>query len=136
MLAGIALYRWNMMPEHSVQGDEEAPPGKYSDEGEYRNITPMKHDIFKSLTVDIVLILFVFVLVEVLGGVETFFDWSDFLSFQNFRKFRLSIVGGSITSIIGLIIFYQFVEPYIVNRIPPLSQIVRRTVPAPPDPVI
>ena len=80
----------------------------------------MKHDIFKQITVDIILVMTVFLLVEVIGKSESFFDWDDFLSFRNFRDFRLSIIGGSVSSVIGYLIYYQFVEPYIANRLPPL----------------
>jgi hypothetical protein len=120
VLAGmLLLYRYNMTKRRAAG---TAQPGQYSDSGDYANISPMKHDIFKQLTLDIVLIGLVFVLLEVVGGVESFYDASDFLSFKNFREFRLSIVGGSMISVIGYTIYYQFVEPYIVNRLPRVSK--------------
>jgi hypothetical protein len=123
VVALLSLYRWNLA-NRSVPKGTAASPGYYSDESDYTNIHAMKHDIFKQITIDIALVFIVFMLVEVIGNSESFFDWEDFLSFRNFRAFRLSIIGGSMTSVVGYMIFYQFVQPYIVNRIPPLSKLV------------
>ena len=98
----LMLHRYNIN-KRLVKGGCDARPGEYSESGDYVNISPMKHDIFKQLTLDIPLIGLVFLFVEVLGNVESFFDASDFLSFRNFRDFRLSIIGGSIISVVGYI---------------------------------
>ena len=104
------------MPKYDI-GDQVAYSGEYSDSDNYNNITPMKHDIIKQLTIDVVVLFMVFFTVEVLGGLETFFDWDDFLSFENFGKFRLSIFGQSLISILGYVVYYQIVQPYIANKI-------------------
>ena len=114
------LHRYNMKKRLAPAG-EPAQPGQYSEQGSNINISPMKHDIIKQLTIDIVLIAIVFVLLEVVGGVESFFSASDFLSFKNFRDFRLSIVGGSMIAVVGYTIYYQFVEPWLANRTPRVS---------------
>lgn len=80
--------------------------------------SPMKHDIFKQITLDVFLVFMVFFIVEVMGGMESFFDWSDFLSFRNFKDFRLSIIGQSLSAVLGYIVYYQIVEPQITNRLP------------------
>ena len=111
------FYRFNHSKKHDI-GDNVAGPMQYSDSDNYLNLTPMKHDIFKQLTIDIVVIFIVFFTVEALGGVESFFDWSDFLSFQNFRKFRLSIIGDSLLTVLGYGIYFQIIQPYFVNVVP------------------
>lgn len=104
--------------KYFTQTDGVAKPFEYSDEDNYQNITPMKHDIFKQLVLDFTVIFFIFFFVEVIGGFESFFDWKDFLTFENFREFRLSVVGQSMISVLGYAVYYQIIQPYFVNTLP------------------
>jgi len=97
--------------------DEVAEPGEYSDSDNYKNITPMKHDIFKQLTTDAIILFIIFIFIRIFGESSKYFKWSDFISFKNFHKFRLSIVGQSLISMMGYVVYFQIVQPYIVNRI-------------------
>lgn len=117
LVVSLIVYHYNHAPRNDI-GDNVAEKGYYSDSDNYKNITPMKHDIFKQLTVDIVVAFIVFFTVEIIGGAESFFDWSDFISFNNFRDFRLSIIGQSMMVVMGYVVYYQIFQPYIVNFLP------------------
>ena len=78
--------------------------GKYSDANNYKNISPMKHDIYKQLTLDLTPLL----LLSLVSSEE-------FFSISNFEQ---SAVGKSLLSGLSYVVFYQFVQPYIVNRLP------------------
>ena len=97
---------------------EPAKPGEYSEPGNYVNMTPMKHDIIKQIITDMSVFFIIFFLIEVVGRHESFFDWDDFLNFKNFREFRLSILGQSMITCIGYLVYYQIIEPYFANIIP------------------
>ena len=64
----------------------------------------MKHDIFKQLTIDVMPLL--------LLGLVSF---QDIISIE---KFEESPLGRSLLTGVGYTIFYQYVQPYIVNRLP------------------
>jgi hypothetical protein len=117
LVVSFIVYHYNHILRNDVE-DYVAEKGYYSDSDNYRNITPMKHDIFKQLTIDVVVAFVIFFTVEIIGGAESFFDWTDFISFNNFKDFRLSIMGQSMLTIIGYFIYYQIAQPYIVNFIP------------------
>ena len=93
---------WNQNKENNV--DNEAPISKYSNANTYKYITPMKHDIFKQLTIDIVPLL-------LLGIIS----YKELISLE---KFEESPLGKSLLTGVGYAIFYQYVQPYIVNRLP------------------
>jgi uncharacterized membrane protein len=118
LILAISYVFYNYNQKNKVPDDVAAKEGEYSDSTNYQNITPMKHDIFKQLTIDIVIVFTIYFVVEVLGRRATYFEWDDFLSFKNFRKFRLSILGQSLMSVAGYGVFYQIIQPYFVNRLP------------------
>jgi hypothetical protein len=64
----------------------------------------MKHDIFKQVTVDIAFIF-------IIGLASPMEIWNP-------EKPTDSIVGRSIMSIFGYIVYYQFIQPYLVNYLP------------------
>jgi hypothetical protein len=64
----------------------------------------MKHDIFKQLTIDIVPSL-------LLGIIS----YKELISINDFEN---SALGKSLLTGLGYTIFYQYVQPYIVNRLP------------------
>ena len=74
---------------------------EYSDSNDYAHISPLKHDIFKTMTVDIVP-LFIFSM----ATSKTFFSVEEFQS---------SVIGKSLITVIGLMVYYQVVQPYFVN---------------------
>jgi hypothetical protein len=78
--------------------------GKYSEANNYKNITPMKHDIYKQLTIDLTPLL-------LLNLVSS----DEFFSINNFEQ---SAVGKSLLSGLSYVVFYQLIQPYIVNRLP------------------
>ena len=118
-LVSFAFYKYNHMPKYDL-GEQLAYSGEYSDTDNYINVSPMKRDISKQLTIAFLTMFIVFFTIEILGsgGMEGFFDWNDFLSFQNFRDFRLSIFGQSLISILAYIVYYQIIQPFVVNKIP------------------
>lgn len=99
----ILMYLWHNNKRYNVV-DKEAKVPYYSDNNLYKYITPMKHDIFKQLTIDVVPLL--------LLGIVSF---KDLISISNFEN---SVLGKSLLSGVGYAIFYQHVQPYIVNRLP------------------
>ena len=114
ILIGIFFYIYNR--NRRVKGT--ADPGEYSLTDRYKNIPPMKHDIFKQLTIDILIPLSIYMIIEVIGGIDTFFKLRDFISFSNFRDFHLSIIGRSLLTLIGYVVYYQILQPYFVNVLP------------------
>lgn len=76
----------------------------YSNGGEYENISPMKHDIFKQMTVDLAPVL-----ILSLATQTEIFNWSKPLD---------TVVGRTGLAILGYFIYYQVMEPYLVNNIP------------------
>jgi len=116
ILISIFFYRYNVT-RIKARDSEPAKPGEYSDTGEYVNIGPMKHDIYKQLTLDGLVFFILFLMIEVICGMEIFFDWHYFFDLSSFTNFRLSIFGQSFFTILGYIIYYQIVEPHLINRI-------------------
>ena len=76
----------------------------YNDSGEYKNITPVKHDIFKQLTLDMV----AFVLIGMNNG-TVFYNKTNFIDSQ---------LGASLVSVAGYLTYYELLEPYFVNELP------------------
>ena len=76
----------------------------YSNENTYENITPMKHDIFKQLTVDIFGV--------VLLGLVTQKELINLDDLPN------SIVGKSLLTCFGFAVYYQIIQPYLINKLP------------------
>lgn len=74
---------------------------EYSDSNNYAHITPMKHDIYKSMTVDIAPLLI--------------FSLATSKNFFSVEEFESSVVGKSLMSVVGLMVYYQVVQPYLVN---------------------
>ncbi len=83
---------------------DPVPPGKYSEQNLYTKITPMKHDIFKQLTVD----LSATIILGLVSQKEIF----------NFDDPFNTLLGKSLLSGFGFLMFYQFIQPYVVNSIP------------------
>lgn len=110
----VVMYRYNKAKK--VNG--VAKEGEYSEEAMYKNVTPMKSDMLQQVVLDAGALFIIFLVVEVIGGYDTFFTWDDFLSFRNFKEFRLSILGGSTISLLGYGLFFQFLLPYFFNYLP------------------
>tara|TARA_Y100000782_G_scaffold114823_1_gene152734 strand:+ start:175 stop:513 length:339 start_codon:yes stop_codon:yes gene_type:complete len=75
----------------------------YSDSGSYDNMTPLKHDIFKQLTLDMV----AFLVIGMSSG-AVFYNKNSFLDSQ---------LGISLVSVAGYLTYYEVVEPYIANKL-------------------
>lgn len=99
----VLIIVWNKNRPNNVEEDE-ADIYKYSDANTYKYITPMKHDIFKQMTID----LTPYLMLGLISGDELF----------SLNKFEQSAVGRTLLAGFGYVIFYQFVQPYIVNRLP------------------
>ncbi len=99
-LALINIYLYNK----KNTANDPVPPGKYSEQNLYTKITPMKHDIFKQLTVDLSAVIILGLVTQ-----KEIFNFNDPLN---------TILGKSLLSGFGFLLFYQFIQPYIVNNIP------------------
>ena len=99
----VLIIVWNKNKPNNVE-EGEAEGGKYSDANAYVNITPMKHDIFKQMTID----LTPYLMLGLISGNDLF----------SIDKFEQSAVGKTLLAGFGYAIFYQFIQPYVVNRIP------------------
>ena len=95
---------WANNIKNNVASSAEAKEGSYSDNNVYVNISPMKHDIFKQISIDVIPLL-IFGLINR----DNFFSVDDF---EN------SIVGKSLMAFISFGLYYQYIQPYIVNRLP------------------
>ena len=89
------LYKYNI--KNNVI-DKSASAGEFSNDNNYSNITPLKHDIFKQWTVDITPVI-----VGLLLSNNTYSD---------------TIYGKFMLSAIGYIIYYHLAQPYVVNKLP------------------
>jgi hypothetical protein len=74
----------------------------YSDSGDYKNMTPMKHDLIK----DTVIQMFPLLIYAITS--KEFFSKTNFLD---------SFVGRQLMTLSAYFIFYQLIEPYVANRI-------------------
>lgn len=94
------IYRYNKKNVDT----EPATPGKYSLNNSYSQISAMKHDMFKQLTVDLSAVI-----ILGLATQTEIFNMNDPLN---------TIVGRSLLAGLGYVVFYQLVQPYVVNYIP------------------
>jgi hypothetical protein len=78
--------------------------GKYSEQNLYKQISPMKHDIFKQITVDLSAVILLGLATQ-----KEIFNFNDPLN---------TLLGKSVLSGFGFLMFYQFIQPYIINNIP------------------
>lgn len=77
--------------------------GPYNDDGSYDSITPMKHDLFKQSTLDVIPLL-----IFGLASGDKLFDSNDFLN---------SVAGKISVGLLSYVVYYQIVEPYIAAKI-------------------
>jgi len=86
-----------------IKVDDNAPFGKYSSISSYANISAMKHDIFKQFTLDIV----------------PFLLFNSIMSdeFFNVNNFENSVIGKTLLSALSYALYYQVIQPYVINRI-------------------
>ncbi len=89
------LYNYNI--KNNVI-NKSAIIGEFSNDNNYSNITPLKHDIFKQWTIDSIPIV-----ASLLLSNNKYLDTS-------YGKYALSAV--------GYIIYYHIAQPYVVNRLP------------------
>lgn len=90
----IIAYKLNLK-----NNKKKAKKGEYSSENQYNNISAMKHDIFKQITTDFVPIMIL----------------NLSLSYDNDIEMLTEKI---ILSFIGFLIYYQLIQPYIINEIP------------------
>jgi hypothetical protein len=64
----------------------------------------MKHDIYKQISVDILPLLL--------------FDLIQYNKLFSIKHFEQSIIRKSLLATLGYILYYQFIQPYIVNILP------------------
>lgn len=76
----------------------------YSADGDYNTIGPMKHDIFKQLTVDLLPVI-----ILSLATRDEIWNWDKPLQ---------TVLGQSLLAGLGYVIFYQVIEPYLVTKVP------------------
>jgi len=100
----IGVMVWNK----SKSSSSIAMPGEYSDDNVYSNISPLKHDLFKHTTVNI----FPVVLLTLILGIASptpLFSTEDFFG---------SLVGQTAVQLLGYVLFYNVVQPYMANMLP------------------
>jgi len=87
----------------------DADIGEYSDNNNYKFISPLKHDVFKQITIDIFPIIFTNILFNSNKKIK-------FLEYNNIDDFSDSIIGKVFLSSSSFIIYYHIIQPYIVNK--------------------
>jgi len=101
---------------------DEAKPGQYSGSSSYQNISSMKHDIFKQLTIDLLPRLLIYgiptAILAAAGTSSGILGLQEVITFRSYVEFRNSILGGSILTALGYLLFYQMVQPDFVNKTP------------------
>ncbi len=104
ILLFVVIFLVNMWKRNKKNNVAEAKDGEYSENNVYKNISPMKHDIFKQISIDILPML-------IFGLITK----DNFFSMNNFQE---SVVGKCVMSFIGFGMFYQFIQPHIINKPP------------------
>jgi len=84
--------------------DPCADENQYNKDNCYKKISPLKHDIFKQLTIDLTgIIIFGLVTNRELFNKENIFE---------------SVVGKSLLAILGYFVYYLILQPYVINKLP------------------
>jgi len=100
----------------------EARPGEYNASSSYQNVSAMKHDIFKQLTVDLLPRLLIYgvptALLAMAGSSSGILQFHEVITFRSYVDFRNSILGGSILTALGYLLFHQMVQPDLLNTTP------------------
>lgn len=110
MLAVMTFWVYQRNNAGYVKENVPKPPGRFSFENMYDFISPMKHDIFKQITLNIVPFLVLVYVLKISTG-QTLFSTTDFFG---------SIVGRSLIDSFAFFVYYQIVQPYLVNVAPDL----------------
>lgn len=86
----------------------------------------MKHDMFKQMTIDLLPALVFFGLPSLVyyfmfRSRSTFvpiMSLSEFISFNSYKDLYNSVIGRSLTTVLGYFMFYQVLQPFLVNYLP------------------
>jgi hypothetical protein len=108
MLGVMTWWVYNRNNKGYVKGGDVRPPGRFSLENLYEFVSPMKHDITKQMTLNIIPFLVLTYVLKISTG-QTLFSTTDFFG---------SIVGRSLIDAFSFFVFYQIVQPYVVNMAP------------------
>jgi hypothetical protein len=87
----------------------EADIGEYSDNNNYKYVSPMKDDIFKQIAIDIFPIIFTNLLFNSNKQI-------NLIQYDNIDNFTESIIGKIFLSSSSFIIYYQIIKPHIINK--------------------
>jgi hypothetical protein len=108
MLGVMTFWVYNRNNKGYVKGSRSKPPGQFSFENLYDYISPMKHDMTKQITLNIVPFLVLAYVLKISTG-QALFSTTDFFG---------SIVGRSMIDVFAYFVYYQIVQPYLVNVAP------------------
>lgn len=78
--------------------------GKYSESGAYEGQTPFRHDVLKTLTINVATFLIMTYLLRKTTG-DALFDASG--------NFFDSILGKTVIDVVALFVYYHVLEPYV-----------------------
>jgi hypothetical protein len=101
--AGLVLYSANLYMRHLRQM-REGRPSMFQMQGGYKNLTPMKHDIIKTLVAELIPMLLL------TANASQLFDFSDPVN---------NIVSKIALTSAYYMVFYHYVEPYLANATAP-----------------
>lgn len=90
-----------------VATGKPSKPGEYSYENSYTNVSPFKHDIFKSLSLTVTPYIFA----AVVFGQPV----PPFISAKSFEN---TLVGKIVINMSAYFIFYHLLQPYVANLLP------------------
>ncbi len=110
---GIALtikFLYDLYINNLNRSVKEAKENEYSNDNIYYNISPLKHDIFKQITLDITPIIITNLLFNSNKQIK-------FIEYDNIDNFTDSIVGKVVFSSLCFILYYHLIQPYIINKI-------------------
>lgn len=108
----VGMYIYQKNDKKNVV-DRKAKSGEYSHESNYINISQMKHDIFKQMTIDLLPILIIFGIPSLMN--LNIIKLTDLISFESYNAFMNSIIGRTLLSVMGYLAYYQIIQPYIIN---------------------
>lgn len=106
LISVVAIYAIHSYNAKRSVDDRPAAPFEYSESGNYAQVTPMKHDVFKQFTIDITTAL---IITYIAGRGDEIFSLSNF---------HESVAGRSAIAAAGYFLYYQIIEPALTNVTP------------------
>jgi hypothetical protein len=109
LICGLLYCIWKINKLDKYVNDYDVKYPNYTQNNSYKNISILKNNIFLQLTIDLTVAILLNYLTR---------DKSTLISFKGSHEFFSSIIGTSLLTSIGFVIFYEYLQPKILNAFP------------------